>query len=89
MADDSAGPAGQMQQRQTQCTASGLAIDGLPERQRAALLLSHYEGMSNIEAADVLEISVEAVESLTVTGKTSACAPPSASERAALMGQME
>ena len=40
------------------------AIDALPERQRLAILLSHYEGCGNPETADVLGISVEAVESL-------------------------
>lgn len=85
--DDSAGPASQMQQRQTQARIR-IAIDGLPERQRAALLLSHYEDMSNIEAAEVLEISVEAVESLLSRAKRALRAALSG-ERAALMGQME
>lgn len=40
------------------------ALHALPERQRAAIILNHYHGLSNIEAADVLKISVEAVESL-------------------------
>jgi RNA polymerase sigma-70 factor (ECF subfamily) len=40
------------------------AIQGLPERQRAALVLQYYEGLSNIEAAAAMEIGVEALESL-------------------------
>jgi len=36
----------------------------LPERQRLALTLVHFEGMTNIEAASVLDVSIEAVESL-------------------------
>ena len=40
------------------------AIDELPERQRAALVLAHYDGLGNIETAAVLETTVEAVESL-------------------------
>ncbi len=36
----------------------------LPERQRTALLLCHRQGMTNREAADVLEVSVDALESL-------------------------
>ena len=40
------------------------AIQALPERQRAALLLCHHEGLSNAETARVLDIGVEAVESL-------------------------
>lgn len=40
------------------------AVAALPERQRAALILCHYQGLSNIETAALLDISVEAVESL-------------------------
>jgi RNA polymerase sigma-70 factor (ECF subfamily) len=39
-------------------------ISALPERQRLALSLVYFEGLSNIEAAAVMEASVEAVESL-------------------------
>ena len=40
------------------------AIAKLPPRQAQAISLSHFEGVSNIEAAQILEVSVEAVESL-------------------------
>ena len=40
------------------------AISELPERQRAAITLCGLQEMSNIEAADILEISVDALESL-------------------------
>lgn len=40
------------------------AIQALPERQREALLLCHFEELGNIEAAALLDISVEALESL-------------------------
>ncbi len=40
------------------------AIAKLPERQRHAITLSHFEEISNIEAAHILDTSVEAVESL-------------------------
>lgn len=40
------------------------AIDALPERQREAIILQYYQELSNVEAADVMEISVEALESL-------------------------
>jgi RNA polymerase sigma-70 factor (ECF subfamily) len=36
----------------------------LPERQRSALSLVHFEELTNIEAAALLEVSVEALESL-------------------------
>ncbi len=39
-------------------------IAALPERQRTALLLCHFQGMSYQQAAEILEISVEALESL-------------------------
>lgn len=40
------------------------AIAGLPDRQRLALVLVHFENMSNIEAARAMDVSVEAIESL-------------------------
>ena len=40
------------------------AIKELPERQRQALILRHFEGLSNPEIGEALECSVEAVESL-------------------------
>ena len=39
-------------------------IAALPERQRLALSLVYFEGLNNIEAAAVLEVSVDALESL-------------------------
>lgn len=47
------------------------AIGQLPERQRAAVVLVHQEGLSNIEAAALMGISVEAVESLLARGRRS------------------
>ncbi len=40
------------------------ALDQLPERQRVALTLVHYQGLSHAEAGEVLGVGVEAVESL-------------------------
>ena len=45
------------------------AIRALPERQRTALNLCFYEGLSNAEAATVLEIKVKALESLLIRAK--------------------
>jgi len=45
------------------------ALAELPERQRAALTLCHWDGRSNIEAAEILEISVGALESLLVRAR--------------------
>lgn len=40
------------------------ALSALPERQRTAIALSVYQGLSNRDAAQVMEISIEALESL-------------------------
>ena len=45
------------------------ALLQLPERQRAAVVLRHIEGLANPEIAEILKIGVEAVESLTARGK--------------------
>jgi RNA polymerase sigma-70 factor (ECF subfamily) len=45
------------------------ALQQLPERQRQAVVLRHIEGLSNPEIAEVMDIGVEAVESLTARGK--------------------
>ena len=45
------------------------ALDALPERQRQAVVLRHIEGLANPEIAEILDIGVEAVESLTARGK--------------------
>jgi len=45
------------------------ALASLPERQRSAILLCVYQGLTNIEAAMVMDISVEALESLLSRGR--------------------
>jgi RNA polymerase sigma-70 factor (ECF subfamily) len=40
------------------------ALKALPDRQRQALVLFHFEGMSQVEVGEVMGISDEAVESL-------------------------
>ena len=45
------------------------AIQKLPKRQRAVIVFVHQEGFSNIEIAELMEISVEAVESLLSRGR--------------------
>ena len=45
------------------------AMAELPERQRQALTLVHFQGLSNIEAAEALEVSVDALESLLARGR--------------------
>lgn len=45
------------------------ALERLPERQRSAIVLCHYQHFSNRDAAEVLEISVDALESLLRRGR--------------------
>lgn len=45
------------------------AVAALPERQRAAIILCHHQELGNIEAAQVLDVSVEALESLLTRGR--------------------
>jgi len=45
------------------------ALQRLPTQQRAALVLSYYEDMSNLEVADVMGTTVGAVESLLKRGR--------------------
>ncbi|GAB4225257.1 MAG: RNA polymerase sigma factor [Methyloligellaceae bacterium] len=45
------------------------ALSALPERQRLALVLFHYEELSMAEVAEIMEVSVEAVESLLARGR--------------------
>ena len=47
------------------------ALGDLPESQRTALALCHYRGFSNREAAQVLGISVDALESLLARARRS------------------
>ncbi|PKQ08126.1 MAG: RNA polymerase sigma-70 factor [Alphaproteobacteria bacterium HGW-Alphaproteobacteria-12] len=62
-ASEEPGPDRQLEQSQIAARVEA-ALQHLPERQRAAIALSHYQGLSNTETADILEVSVEAVESL-------------------------
>ncbi len=45
------------------------ALMAIPERQRSAVILCHYQGLSNKEAASVLGVSVDALESLLARGR--------------------
>jgi RNA polymerase sigma-70 factor (ECF subfamily) len=45
------------------------AVAELPARQRAAIMLTYSEGMSNAQVAEILDTSVSAVETLLVRGK--------------------
>ena len=53
---------------ETENRVSG-AMAQLPERQRQAMELVHFQEMSNIDAADILSVSVDALESLLARGR--------------------
>ena len=45
------------------------ALAALPATQRMAVTLCHYQGLRNTEAADIMSVSVEALESLLARGR--------------------
>jgi RNA polymerase sigma-70 factor (ECF subfamily) len=45
------------------------AMQALPDRQREAIVLCHYQELGNMEAAGLMGISVEALESLLSRGR--------------------
>jgi RNA polymerase sigma-70 factor (ECF subfamily) len=47
----------------------GEALAKLPDRQREAVVLCHYQELGNIEAAAVMGVTVEALESLLSRGR--------------------
>ncbi|CAN7409749.1 RNA polymerase sigma factor [Phenylobacterium sp. LjRoot225] len=49
----------------------GQALAKLPDRQREAVVLCHYQELGNIEAAAVMGVTVEALESLLSRGRRS------------------
>ena len=67
--EDSAPGADERLQQAARAKALDAALAELPERQRQAVILRHIEGISNPEIAVVMDIGVEAVESLTARGK--------------------
>jgi RNA polymerase sigma-70 factor (ECF subfamily) len=67
-ADDRADTESALMARQ-RADALQTALASLPDRQRQAVVLRHIEGLTNPEIATILDIGVEAVESLTARGK--------------------
>lgn len=61
--DESDGPQEQLVQSQRGNTVKQ-ALDRLPDRQKVAITLCYFEGVSNKEAAEILELNIKALESL-------------------------
>lgn len=62
------GPADVLQRR-SRARALQSALGQLPIRQRQAVVLRDLQGLANPEVAEIMEISVEAVESLLTRGR--------------------
>lgn len=67
--EDGAPSVAERLQENSRMDALQAALMQLPDRQRQAVVLRHIEELSNPEIAGIMEISVEAVESLTARGK--------------------
>ena len=67
-ADPADGPGDALQASQTAARIRA-ALTGLPPRQRMAIELCHFQELGNIEAAGIMEVSVEALESLLARGR--------------------
>ena len=80
--DPTPGAADQMQTNARMAALSD-ALGQLPDRQAQAVSLRHLEGLANPEIAQIMDISVRSVESLTARGKR-ALAGLLAGRRAAL-----
>jgi len=66
---DPAPDAGEQAESDERERAVAAAIQQLPDRQRAAIVLTYSEGMSNAQAAEILGTSISALETLLVRGK--------------------
>lgn len=56
-------------QETSRLTALANALAQLPDRQAQAVSLRHLEGLTNPEIAQIMDISIRSVESLTARGK--------------------
>lgn len=67
--EDDAPTAADTMQDASRAQALSEALSQLPDRQAQAVALRHLEGLANPDIARIMEISTEAVESLTARGK--------------------
>jgi len=66
--DDQPRPEDRMQEA-ARLAALNAALATLPDRQRQAVVLRHIEGLANPDIAAIMDLGVEAVESLIARGK--------------------
>lgn len=69
VADKAAGPEAEVAMTEEQKRVEQ-AMAVLPERQRTAIALCFYEGLSNAEAAETMGVKLKALESLLMRAKT-------------------
>ncbi|NWG46443.1 MAG: RNA polymerase sigma factor [Alphaproteobacteria bacterium] len=69
LTDPARGPHETLHARQARARID-LALEALPPRQKAAIVLCYFQELSNKEAADALEVSVKALEALLVRART-------------------
>ncbi len=68
VADPAPGPEAALQHAAVSAQIEA-ALAALPRRQRAAIQLCHFGGCGNMEASEILGVSVEALESLLARGR--------------------
>ena len=66
--DPTPGPQESLEEREMTAAVTD-SLAALPARQRAAITLTHYEGFSDAEAAEMLATSVGSIESLLVRAR--------------------
>ena len=66
---DTAPLADAMMDEEAMRTQTMAAIQALPDRQRAAIILTYYEDQSNADAAAVLDLNIKAFESLLLRAR--------------------
>ena len=71
-ADEAIGADEAIEQEQT-TAAVRACIASLPERQRAAIVLTYYEELANREAAETLDMNLKAFESLLFRARAALC----------------
>lgn len=66
--DERDGPDLELQEAQRSRTVQ-IALANLPESQGTAITLCYFEGLTNKEAADILDLNIKALESLLMRGR--------------------